>query len=514
MMLFNKINWNKYLVVFIIATTLIKLFLMGDGFMAFHDEYRYVQSGIFFQKIKEHHVKEAINALFSTDGRPGDAFVRTIPIIFQYASSKISHLYISEPRNSYPLFIFNYVIYCLILLVHFRFSKLVLGNTKLALLSTLLWGVLANSFLYIRHALAYDPSLLIFYYVLYIIAKNIERDSLKYSSCFWLGMLGFFGYLTYPGYFLLYLLIGLVLFFFKIGSVKWLAKTKYALVYGAGSITMLAITEAISRAGGNSYITSALTLSSTITQGSFDEAYSFLFKYLFEVEGITGILIIALLAFFYCRSVATFNFRKISTENLFVILSVSITTLFLLYASAGYFLHTWVLYGRLLHQFFPFICIICLMSFRQIDVSGWGSKFVYGLLPVLLVISFAINFTNMKSFYFPRDVAWKYVNMGKKIINYCEFDEFWSQINIKETVRVTANKNNDFQSVVMTNGCSYYPVESLEHFKPFVPKPNYQLLESHAYWSLFKGYQYEGYSMPERKMVDFMNFKINVYAIR
>ncbi len=83
MMLFNKINWNKYLVVFILATTLIKLFLVGDGFMAFHDEYRYVQSGVFFQKIKEHHVKEAITALFSTDGRPGDAFVRTIPIFFQ-----------------------------------------------------------------------------------------------------------------------------------------------------------------------------------------------------------------------------------------------------------------------------------------------------------------------------------------------------------------------------------------------------------------------------------------------
>jgi hypothetical protein len=513
MSLFNKVNWNKYLVIFIFATTLIKLLLIGDGFMAFHDEYRYSQSGIFFQKIKEHNVKGAINALFSTDGRPGDAVVRTIPITFQYITSKINHLYIAEPRNSYPLFIFNYVIYCLILLIHFRFSKLVLKDTQLALLSVLLLSVMTNSFLYIRHALAYDPSLLIFYFVLYQIAKNIENHSLKYTACFGWGMLAFFGYLTYPGYFLLYLLVGAVLFFFKIRSGKLLEKVKYVLAYGIGSITMLAITEIISRVGGKSYLTSAITISSTITQGSFDEAFSFLFKYLFEVEGITGVLIIGLLAFFYCQSIAAFTFKKVSTENLSMILSVSATTLFLLYASAGYFLHKWVFYGRLLHQFFPFICIICLMPLRKLDISGLTGKLVYSLLPVILAISFTINFINMKSFYFPRDVAWKYVNMGKKITNYCEFEVFWSQIYIREAVRVTDNKNDDYQSALMTNGCSYYPIASLDYFKPFIPKPNYQLLESHPYWSMFKGYQYEGYSMPERKMVDSMNFKISVYAI-
>src|SRR6185295_17018051 len=127
----------------------------------------------------------------------------------QYASAKLFGLYYYENMNSYPLFLFNFLIYCLILVVHYRFSRLIFKDNILALISVLMYSALTNSYLYLRHALPYDMSLLILYQVFYVVVKNAEVNIFTYKQSFILGLISFFGYIVYPGYFTLFLAISL-----------------------------------------------------------------------------------------------------------------------------------------------------------------------------------------------------------------------------------------------------------------------------------------------------------------
>ena len=109
-------------------------------------------------------------------------------------------LYIYEPSNSFSLFIFNYVVYVLLMFLHFKFSKLLFKNDLYCYCSVLFFSCLTNSYVYLRHAVPYDLSLLIIYFCLYKIILNIKKESLTNKDLIGFGFLAFLGYLTYPGY--------------------------------------------------------------------------------------------------------------------------------------------------------------------------------------------------------------------------------------------------------------------------------------------------------------------------
>ena len=157
----------------------------------------------------------AVKAIASTQGRPANAILNLIPITLQYITAHIFNLNYYESQNSYAVFVYNFIIYCLILLVHFRFSKLLLNDSYLALASVVLFSTLTNSYLYLRHALPYDTSLLIFYLVIYKIVIYVKEDSLSFKKSFLAGTCSFFGFLVYPGIFHYSLLRYLYYFFTK-----------------------------------------------------------------------------------------------------------------------------------------------------------------------------------------------------------------------------------------------------------------------------------------------------------
>ena len=87
---------------------------------------RYCQSGRALQHLSELKIGAAIKDIFSTQGRPADAVIKIIPNAIQYVTAHIFSLNSYESKNSYPLFIFNFIIYCFILIIHFKFSYLLL----------------------------------------------------------------------------------------------------------------------------------------------------------------------------------------------------------------------------------------------------------------------------------------------------------------------------------------------------------------------------------------------------
>src|SRR5665647_1299700 len=97
-------NALKYLLITIIVLiTVIKLNLIGTGFLAFPDEMRYCQSGIALQHLSELNIGAATKDIFSTQGRPADAVLKIIPNAMQYVTANIFRLNYYESKNSYPL---------------------------------------------------------------------------------------------------------------------------------------------------------------------------------------------------------------------------------------------------------------------------------------------------------------------------------------------------------------------------------------------------------------------------
>jgi hypothetical protein len=152
---------NNLILICIALLTISKSSLIGYGFLAFPDESRYGEVVKGVTNFLHGDIVAGLRNLFSIQGRPGEGFIKLIPAAIQLLSSGLSGLYIYDSFNSYPIFIFNFFTHALILLVHYKFCKLVFKDHFIALLCVLIYSVFTNSYLYIRHALPYDQRLLI-----------------------------------------------------------------------------------------------------------------------------------------------------------------------------------------------------------------------------------------------------------------------------------------------------------------------------------------------------------------
>jgi len=264
---YRKQPLNYLLITIVVLITLIKLNLIGTGFLAIYDEIRYCQSGKAVQNLLELKIRPAIRAIYFTQGRPVDAILKLIPITIQYITANIYKLNWYESDNSYPLFFYNFIIYCIIIYIHFKMSKLLLNDSFLSLISVLIFCTVTNSYLYLRHALPYDMSLLIFYLVIYKIVIYTNENSLSFKKSLITGICSFMGYLVYPGYFSLFMVSLFIFLFNNISKKDIIKRLYYSGYYVLGSILCLFICEKIARRVGTSYILDAKGLSKTITQG-------------------------------------------------------------------------------------------------------------------------------------------------------------------------------------------------------------------------------------------------------
>lgn len=132
---------------------------MGSGFMAFPDEIRYEQSARMLRNLSEFKLKASLVNMFSASARPGDVLIKTIPAAVQFVSAKTFGLQLYESKNSFPIFLFNLLVHCCILVILYKLSNHILHDNVLSLFSVLTWCLLLNSYIYLRHALPYDLSL-------------------------------------------------------------------------------------------------------------------------------------------------------------------------------------------------------------------------------------------------------------------------------------------------------------------------------------------------------------------
>jgi len=511
-----------FLVVCILITTCSKLVLLGEGYYSSSDEWFYRYSLMFLYELSNLNFPDAITYLFSTHAKPGEVLLKIIPAVVQLISSKIFHLRVYEPSNMYPLFFYNFIIYCLLLIVHYKFSKLLLKNQELTLFSVLLFGLLTNTYIYIQYAIPFDASLLILYFITYSIVKHTNNDTISYKKSFFWGALAFFGYLVYPGYFPVLVIIGSLLFFNKLHPGVVRKKIRLCLSFVAGNLVCLSVFEALSRIGNYSYLEEALKHSKTIVSGSFEESFIFLIKYLFIGERFIGIIFLSGLVIFYFLTIK--NFRKSQSENsTLLLLGIVITVVYLIYSGMSYFFHTMVWYARLLHQFFPFICIIVVWALGQLCANSRWKNIMIGSLSLLLIANFSFNLYEIKSLNYVRDIAWdlhkrydltQTTNIAEnKDVYVYDLPEMYGEIlpPMDKTYTIDSiDKDFVFRDIIVTNCCYYYYHKDTSHFHFFHPPVNYELTESYDLSELMVN-NFEGVSPEQRRLPEKYTLKINVY---
>ena len=501
---------HKLLFGVIIVLTLSKLLLVGDGFLAFPDEQRYMASGHVLESLSNFNITEAAANLNKTQGRPGETLIKTIPSALQFISAELFGLETYERQNSYLLFLFNFIVYCFILKYIYKIARITILTKTTALLSVIIYCCLVNSYIYLRHTLPYDSSLLILLFALFNIIKTSQSNTFTYKKSFLLGLTAFFGYVVYPGYVLLF---GVLFLMFTINNYKKeniKNRLQHSFVYVLGCIMCLAIFEGIARIGNTSYIQDSITLSKTITQGSFGEGYTFLFKYLYNVEQIGGILItLGLIAYTFITIYSIINKKQLTNLNyLFIITCI----LFLFYASLGYFFHKMVWYGRLLHQFFFLLPILAAYSITYLSKNPKYKIIVTYTLAVVFITSFLINFISYKTQYaYPRDTAWRLVEKDNniEIKGHCEYKNAIRNMLDYMQEKHSAEKVN--RTYTITNTCYYYPVDDINYYEEFIPEKGMKLIYSNLYFHDYIGYIYEGCDILERETYKKTDLKVKVY---
>ncbi|AWI27018.1 hypothetical protein [Flavobacterium pallidum] len=508
-MIYRLPDKSRLMLLLIVLVSAVKLILINKGFLAFPDEDRYRAAGQILKSLAHSDFHSALEFLFSTKGRPGDAVVKIIPTVLQYLNAELFGLEVYETANSWPVFAYNFVIYGLLLLLHYKVSLHLLREKFLSLFSVLVFATLVVSYISLRHADPYDASLLILYYVFYNIlsAKGITNRRMLFF-----GFVAFFGYLCYPGYVLLFLALPMFFVIREALEGKWFSGIPQGLFFVSGSVICLLIFEALAQIGGTSFIENSLMLSGTILQGSFSECFSFLFKYLVEAEGINGIFLLTGLGIFLLLFFR--NIKKMPAEPICLVFLV-LLLLFLVYSAAGYYLHKVVWYARLLKQFFPFLVLFCVFainaSVRHFRLKAYRTAVVF-VLSLMLSVSFSFKIYDYKNCFYPKDIAWEFYNKYRfqkteMVLEYNKSHSFMPNFSIvkKKMPRDHAPE------LVFVNISGFYPFTDLHDYRKYENPNHYKLLSENPSCLHFKAYQFEGYNIRARENLDAANLQIRVY---
>lgn len=506
------------LLVIIVLITFSKLQLGGQGFLSLPDERRgYYTSEKALEYLRQMQPRVALSWIFSPRqvARPLETIINFIPLLGQHITAMTFNLNRYESRNSYPLFAHNFIIYLLVLSVHYLFSRKILRNRFLALISLLLLSSLTNSYLYLRHALPYNLSLLVFYTVIYKTTIWTDRNKLVFCRSALFGVCSMIGFLIYPGYFPLVVLCLVVLVANKLSLKLIRQRLLNALYFGAGSAVCLLSIEALSRLGWRSYYSSAKSVSRSITQGSFEESLIFIFKYLYEVERVTGLIMIVSILLFAVCMLRLIRGGTIRSHSTIVLLGAGVFGLYLFYGSMGFFFHRMTYYGRLIHQYIPFLCILTVFTLDAVTKRfGNRQRYFWFSLSFLFVLNYSINFYEYKAIAYPKDVMWSVYNenTGKSIVNVCEYENVWYDGISAIANLLPSEQSKDY--LVVVNACFYYPVSNYSLYRSFDRRDRLNLLKKQSHFINHKAYQYEGYDIKERRNLQKMKLKIKVFSGR
>lgn len=487
-----------------------KTVLLGKGYLSLPDEFRYIAAQDFIELFKKGELNAALSQLFEVQGRPGLVIAAILPAGIQILLSNYLMIPYNSATAAWVIYMYNIVIYLITLWCLFRISKKLGFDDCQSLLTLILFTFTLNGFIYLRHTFPYDTSLLFG-----LLAFNVQlgNNSQSIRSLTFQGLSISACFLIYPGYFPLVFAFGLFWLFqnrASFGNAGWI---KHGLVFSTAFSVPFITIELLAGMCGKSYFFDAKQLSQTIIEGSFEEGFSFIFKYLWQVEQGVGLLyMLGLLIVLYSIFNKLINNSKIGlkpTEWLFV----AIATGFVFYASLVFFLHKMVFYGRIIHQFIPFMALFTMYGLFEVIKSEKLKKQITVVLPIFILILSLPAYSQYSGMEYPRDFFNRSNRNGalkaRNIEYYCQ----WLS-SLPRVEKFADTQNIMFNKIILVNSChpSGDSVQNGKQWNHFIPSPGQKLMARAPHYMSYIGYQFEGASIKQRKELSENPPMLEIYA--
>ncbi len=489
---------------FFFCLAIFRLSLITKGHNFEYDEVRYFNAIFFWRQVLNEDFSQAILYLFNAQGRPGFVLLSLIPaavqtffLVFDGGALLNNPYFFNIPS------FFNALLTLGVSFIFYRILALLGMERSLALFGTVVYSLLVNSNVYIRHLAPYDQALLMFLLNIFLILRK-SKTGLNEGAMVTFGALSAAGFLVYPGYYAFALII-LIFIAFTCGF-RWRLIVTHVLSF----ICILLLFEIAANLLGQSYIESCLTLSATATHGDFSEGVLFIFRYLRDVEGAIGMILLGLFLLY-----TVFFWHKDKGAAKWLIAAAFFLHVF--HAGLGFIFNKTVFYGRILHMYFPFLVMGAVRALQLLP-KPIIKKSLCAALAAASVFSFVRFAYTYLPLSYPRDVY--FVNaahlspqrvlwIGKQYIKY--------RPGLRHDNVVWIDSMRDFDAVKY-KGCSAAVVNFESYFiggleRSFAPVelPGMELIAAEPHPLTFPSYTFEHYGPEDRRVLREKDIHMQIY---
>jgi hypothetical protein len=490
--------------------------LIDRGGWTFPDEYRYYNSYKALSNLGDNNLIGFFNEISITVGRPGDATLRLIPAAVQKFVFDRYGIHPTNPRSLLIPLSFNVIITLVLAYYFFRTALLLFkGNYFASTVSVVAYSFLVNSNLYIRHILPYDMSLLCFMIALFLTLKlSMNEEGFSIKSLIIIGGLTGFAFTVYPGYYFLVITIFSLVAFNSRSGFFSRRTIRNCFIFCVPAIIVLLAYEVVAIIGGESYLSTLSWMSSAITQGSFEEGFTFLPEYLIYIEKSIGVFLLVFTILYLLKSsVSVLKNRLFDTRDNLQLLVFVMFAGYLIHASSSAIFHGMVFYGRLLHIYFPVMVLASVSFLTEIKLSYLRRAF-YAIAIFMSLYSFSAFFAEYRNLGYPRDVL--YANrIASRGVNPLSKVEELEKCNIIGSPPALDLKTNvpytDDYDFILVNFCHFFPVNKADG--DYKPSANARLIFNGPHFQGFRAYQYEGLSIEDREIIQGRDLRISIYEL-
>ncbi|SNC60175.1 hypothetical protein SAMN06265337_0204 [Hymenobacter gelipurpurascens] len=487
----------------LVLVVLARLALLANGgALAFPDEERYLESVKAIEQLVAGNLEQACLHLADTQGRPADGLLR-LPV----AALQVVWHQMGGPAPDTPVSLrlpqlMNYLVLLGNALLLYHLARR-WQSKQLALMTVLVYAALASTNMYVRHLLPYDMALGI---VLLALGHLTNPHSTVHPFRLGLatGLLSLLTVAVYPGYYFAPLLLGSLLLI----RLPWRSWWKGFPGSLAGALALVLPLEALTRYGHISYLRSLQSISSTITQGDFTEGFSFIGKYLWQAEGVMGLLLLLTAlpgAWLLARTQSPLAKSVMRTLGLLPL------GLWLLHAILVYFAHSFVFYGRIVHFFIPFLVLYAVTAFAALPPSA--RRIGLAGLVIVTLGQFGQFLQQFLPLTYPRDILAAHNVQPKDSLTYLNESAVPHGWDFAPPPAATTRAAGSGASYVLINFT--YPFWLSTESCGFVPPPTgARLVFDAPHFFSFPAYGFEGFNPAERAHLRACGFHCRLYQLR
>ena len=482
-----------------------RLTLLDRGALAFVDETGYFKSVMVLQALGAGDVPGALAHIATNFARPGAtllqlpvATLQAIPFAFGVAAS--------NPRSLLIPAIFNVLISLATLYFFLSTCFVLCGEAAAVLTAGVVYALLVNSNLYIRHMLPYDWALCVGACALWLAVTRRRTAGLAAAT----GLLTGASVTIYPGYYLLAPVLGLA-----IAGQTWSdgprRAVQFAAVFAAAVAMVIGATELLCRAGGVSYIGSARALSRTIGMGSFDEGWTFLPAYLVQVERLPGVTLLAGTATALLRVGS--GLRRGELRPMGWLLLPALGGWAWQAASSAQW-HSMVLYGRLIHPWMLFMAWALGDALAAIDRVALRAT-VCAVVVTGSVVSWAPSAGAYYRLAYPSDVLyWLRIDTTRLPPDRmrCELVPGTSYASPGPLDRATRYPYSAASNYLLINFCQALPTLPRPRTRAEI-REGATLLYDGPHWMTFPAYGFEGLLPADRDAIVREGYRVRAYRL-